>query len=84
VTTTPEMSTPTMPEPNRLRKIRAVVLDWAGTTQDFGSQAPVGAFIEVFARNGVEITKTEARRHMGIYKLDHIRAIGAMPTVAER
>jgi phosphonoacetaldehyde hydrolase len=84
MTATPEMSIPSMPEPTTLRKIRAVVLDWAGTTQDFGSQAPVGAFMEVFARNGVEITKAEARRHMGIYKLDHIRAIGAMPAVAER
>jgi phosphonoacetaldehyde hydrolase len=66
------------------RRIKAVVLDWAGTTQDFGSQAPVGAFMEVFARNGVPITTAQARGPMGIYKLDHIRAIAAMPEVAER
>ena len=64
------------------RRIRAVVLDWAGTTQDYGSQAPVGAFIEVFARNGVTITIAQARGPMGIYKLDHIRAIAAFPDVA--
>ena len=66
------------------RRIRAVVLDWAGTTQDYGSQAPVGAFIEVFARNGVTITIAQARGPMGIYKLDHIRAIAAFPEVAAR
>jgi phosphonoacetaldehyde hydrolase len=68
----------------RTRLLQAVVLDWAGTTQDFGSQAPVGAFMEVFARNGVPITTAQARGPMGIYKLDHIRAIAAMPDVAER
>jgi phosphonoacetaldehyde hydrolase len=66
------------------RRLQAVVLDWAGTTQDFGSQAPVGAFREVFARNGVPITTAQARGPMGIYKLDHIRAIAAMPEVAAR
>ena len=66
------------------RRLRAVVLDWAGTTQDFGSQAPVGAFMEVFARHGVPITIAQARGPMGIYKLDHIRAIATMPDVAHR
>jgi len=61
-----------------------VILDWAGTTQDYGSQAPVGAFMEVFARHEVPITVAQARGPMGIYKLDHIRAIAAMPDVAER
>ena len=68
--------------PVPVRRLRAVVLDWAGTTQDFGSQAPVGAFTEVFARFGVPITPAQARGPMGIFKLDHIRAIAAMPEVA--
>ena len=59
-----------------------MVLDWAGTTQDFGSQAPVGAFVEVFARFGVPITAAQARGPMGVFKLDHIRAIAEMPEVA--
>jgi phosphonoacetaldehyde hydrolase len=67
-----------------MRRLRAVVLDWAGTTQDFGSLAPVGAFMEVFSRFGVTITTAQARGPMGIYKLDHIRAIAAMPDVAAR
>jgi phosphonoacetaldehyde hydrolase len=66
------------------RRLRAVILDWAGTTQDFGSLAPVGAFIEVFSRFRVPITIPQARGPMGIYKLDHIRAIAAIPDVADR
>jgi beta-phosphoglucomutase-like phosphatase (HAD superfamily) len=68
----------------RHRRLGAVILDWAGTTQDYGSLAPVGAFVEAFARFGTSITKAQARGPMGIYKLDHIRAIAAMPEVAER
>jgi phosphonoacetaldehyde hydrolase len=64
------------------RRLKAVVLDWAGTTQDFGSLAPVGAFVAVFERFGVAITMAQARGPMGIYKLDHIRAIAAEPAVA--
>ncbi len=64
------------------RRLRAVVLDWAGTTQDHGSLAPVGAFVSAFGQFGVEITIAQARGPMGIYKLDHIRAIAADPAVA--
>ena len=67
---------------NRSRNLRAVVLDWAGTTQDHGSLAPVGAFVQAFGRFGVSITMAQARGPMGIYKLDHIRAIAADPPVA--
>jgi len=35
---------------------RAVILDWAGTTLDYGCYAPAVVFIEVFNRQGVEIT----------------------------
>jgi phosphonoacetaldehyde hydrolase len=64
------------------RRLRAVILDWAGTTQDFGSLAPVGAFVETFAGFGVAITAAQARGPMGVFKLDHIRAIAADPEVA--
>ena len=73
-----------MTAPMSGRRLRAVVLDWAGTTQDFGSLAPVGAFVEAFSRFGVAITTAQARGPMGIYKLDHIRAIAAEPEVATR
>jgi phosphonoacetaldehyde hydrolase len=63
-------------------KVKGIVLDWAGTIVDFGSLAPMGAFVELFARHHVEITITQARVPMGLPKLDHIAALGQMPTIA--
>jgi phosphonoacetaldehyde hydrolase len=63
--------------------IRAVVFDWAGTTVDYGSRAPVQAFVETFRRSGIEITTAEARGPMGRAKRDHIAEILALPRVAE-
>lgn len=62
--------------------IKAVILDWAGTTVDHGSIAPVMAFIETFRLHGVDISVEEARAPMGMHKCDHIRAITQMPMVA--
>lgn len=64
--------------------LAAVVFDWAGTLVDHGSIAPMRAFVEAFARFGVELTMDEARGPMGLAKRDHIRAVGAMPAVASR
>jgi phosphonoacetaldehyde hydrolase len=55
--------------------IKAVVLDWAGTTVDFGSLAPVAALQRAFEATGVPITPAEAREHMGVLKKDQIRFI---------
>lgn len=60
-------------------RVRAVVLDWAGTTVDFGSCAPAATFVEAFARHGVTITLDDARGPMGMAKRDHIKAIAATP-----
>ncbi len=65
-------------------RIRAVVLDWAGTSVDPGSRAPVAAFIEAFRRRGVEVSEAEARGPMGMAKRDHIVAMLAEPAVARR
>lgn len=64
--------------------IRAVILDWAGTVQDHGCFAPAAVFVEVFRENGVDISDAEARAPMGLFKLDHIRAIARMSAVATR
>jgi phosphonoacetaldehyde hydrolase len=63
--------------------LQAVILDWAGTTVDFGSHAPVVVLQEVFDAQGVPITVAEARRDMGLLKVDHIRAILATPRVQD-
>ena len=65
-------------------KIAAVVFDWAGTIVDFGSLAPMGAFVRLFARHGVHISIEQARVPMGLPKLAHIEALGAMPAVASQ
>ncbi len=62
--------------------IRAVVFDWAGTIVDFGSLAPMGAFVRLFAKHGISISITQARVPMGLPKLAHIAALGAMPEIA--
>jgi phosphonoacetaldehyde hydrolase len=64
--------------------VKAVILDWAGTTVDHGSLAPVRVLQQVFAGRGVPISEEEARRDMGILKKDHIRKILLGPSVAGR
>lgn len=64
--------------------VRAVVADLAGTTVDYGSCAPAGAFVELFARHGVEVTPAQARGPMGLHKRDHIRTLAEMPEIAEQ
>jgi phosphonoacetaldehyde hydrolase len=63
--------------------MKGVIVDWAGTIVDYGSRAPVEAFRAAFAEEGVEITVAEARGPMGLAKRDHIRAVLAMPRVAQ-
>jgi phosphonoacetaldehyde hydrolase len=56
-------------------RVTAVILDWAGTTVDHGSLAPVRTLEKLFAGRGIQVTEEEARRDMGIHKKDHIRAL---------
>jgi phosphonoacetaldehyde hydrolase len=65
-------------------KIRAVILDWAGTTVDRGSLAPVRTLERVFAEAGLPILEEEARRDMGIAKRDHIAALLTIPRIREQ
>jgi len=61
--------------------LRAVVLDWAGTAVDFGCFGPVAAFQEVFRTRFIEPSVEEVRAQMGMDKMDHLRAISAMPRI---
>ena len=65
-------------------KIQAVLLDWAGTTMDFGCMAPAVVFVEVFKRQGVPITMEEARGPMGAHKRVHIQKITQQDPVRRR
>lgn len=62
--------------------LQAVILDWAGTTVDYGCMAPAAVFIKTFRQRGVAVTMAQARAPMGMFKLDHIRAIAQMEPVA--
>lgn len=64
-------------------KLRAVILDWAGTVVDYGSRAPVAALQSVFTPAGVPVTVREARESMGIAKKAHIRSILEIARVRE-
>jgi len=65
-------------------RIQAVLLDWAGTTMDFGCMAPAVVFVEVFKRQGVPITTEEARAPMGAHKRVHIQRITEIDSVRRR
>jgi phosphonoacetaldehyde hydrolase len=64
--------------------LKAAVLDWAGTTVDYGCMAPVATFMEAFADSGVPISVGEARAPMGLPKWQHIQAITHMEAVSAR
>lgn len=63
--------------------IRGVLFDWAGTTIDHGSLAPVAVVREVFREVGIEVTEAEARQPMGKAKIDHLREVITMPRIAK-
>jgi phosphonoacetaldehyde hydrolase len=64
-------------------RLQAVILDWAGTTVDFGSLAPVRTLQHVFARADIALTEFETRQDMGLPKKDHIGQILSMNRIAE-
>jgi phosphonoacetaldehyde hydrolase len=64
--------------------LKAVILDWAGTTMDYGCYAPAVVFVEVYNRQDVPISIEEARVPMGAHKKVHIRQISQMEVVAQR
>jgi phosphonoacetaldehyde hydrolase len=72
------------PDWNIMTKFKAAIFDWAGTTVDFGSFAPMGVFIKAMAAFGVDITVEEARAPMGAAKWDHIHALLQMPQIASQ
>jgi phosphonoacetaldehyde hydrolase len=69
---------------NSPRTIRLVVFDWAGTTVDFGCFAPVASFARALERHGISATADQVRRPMGLAKLDHLRALLAIPELAKQ
>ncbi|MFQ5806457.1 MAG: phosphonoacetaldehyde hydrolase [Phycisphaerae bacterium] len=65
-------------------KVRALILDWSGTTADAYVIAPAVVFVKVFKKQGVEITMEEARGPMGLRKDLHIKALTEVPEIRAR
>ncbi|MBY6114431.1 phosphonoacetaldehyde hydrolase [Mameliella alba] len=65
-----------------MSKFKAAVFDWAGTTVDFGSFAPMGVFVKAFEKFGIEASIDQARAPMGAPKWDHINTMMQMPEIA--
>ena len=65
-------------------RIQLAIFDWAGTTVDFGCQAPIIAFVEGFRRKGVEVSLAAARGPMGMEKREHIKTVIELEEVAKQ
>ena len=65
-------------------RVKGLVLDWSGTTVDAYVLAPAVVFVEVFSKQNVEISMTEARGPMGLRKDLHIKALTEVPEIKER
>ncbi|MBE0340281.1 phosphonoacetaldehyde hydrolase [Paenibacillus sp. 28ISP30-2] len=62
-------------------RIEGIILDWAGTTVDYGCFAPVQVFMDIFKEMGIPLTMEEVRAPMGQLKRDHIRSLLQMPRI---
>lgn len=64
-----------------MKKINCVIMDWAGTTVDYGCFAPVAAFLNAFKELDINVSIDEARGPMGMTKIDHIRELFKLESV---
>ncbi|MCR1841247.1 phosphonoacetaldehyde hydrolase [Murimonas intestini] len=62
-------------------KTKLIILDWAGTTVDYGCFAPVNAFALAFKTCGIDASVDEIRAPMGMLKRDHIRTMLEMKRI---
>jgi len=68
----------------RLKNIKAVIFDWAGTIIDYGCLAPTQVFIEVFHSKGLQLSIEEARTPMGLAKKDHVRELLKLDSILKQ
>lgn len=64
--------------------VNTIILDWAGTTVDFGCMAPVEAFKKAFENKKIELTYEEIREPMGMLKIDHIKQLLSLDKVKKQ
>ena len=68
----------------KLKNIKAVIFDWAGTIIDYGCLAPTQVFIEIFHSKGLQLSIEEARTPMGLAKKDHVRALIGLDSIQKQ
>jgi len=61
--------------------VRLAIFDWAGTTVDHGSIAPITALVAAFSELGLDLTEKDARGPMGLQKRDHICELLRLPSI---
>lgn len=64
--------------------IEVAIFDWAGTTVDYGSLAPVVAFKAAFNTKNIFPTDDEIRQFMGMSKWDHIGEMLKLATIRQQ
>lgn len=64
-------------------EIKAIILDWAGTSVDYGSKAPLEAFKNVFKEFGIDVSDEIIRKYMGLHKKFHTESILNEPSVSQ-
>jgi len=69
-----------MPDATK-KSLQAIIFDWAGTTVDHGSLAPVRTLQRCLCPTDIPVSDDVARRDMGLAKIDHIRKLLAEPEV---
>ncbi len=67
-----------------MKKIKLAVFDWAGTTVDYGSCAPMEVFKRVFDEAGVSLTRAEINGPMGMEKKAHIRSLLSLENASKQ
>lgn len=66
-----------------MKKIELVIFDWAGTTVDYGSMAPVTVFKNIFEKENIFLDNDQINEFMGLEKKDHIRSLLKTPEINE-
>jgi len=64
-----------------MKKVECIIMDWAGTSIDFGCFAPVDAFAKAFNGLQIQMTVEEIRVPMGLAKREHIRQLLQTPRI---
>ncbi len=67
-----------------MNSIKMVVFDWAGTTVDYGSCAPMEVFKRVFDEAGINLSRAEINGPMGMEKKAHIRSLLSLETASNQ